>query len=29
MLIMTRSGFGYTGVDCMAWMLEIGFRQAR
>ena len=29
MLIETRGGFDYTGADCMAWMREAGFREAR
>ena len=29
MLIETDGGFDYTGADCIAWMKEIGFREAR
>lgn len=29
MLIETPGGFDYTGADCMSWMQEAGFRQAR
>ena len=29
MLIETPGGFDYTGADCMAWMKEAGFREAR
>lgn len=29
MLIETRGGFDYTGADCMGWMKEVGFREAR
>ena len=29
MLIETRGGFDYTGADCMGWMREAGFRDAR
>lgn len=29
MLIETPGGFDYTGGDCMAWMKEVGFREAR
>jgi precorrin-6B methylase 2 len=29
MLIETPGGFDYTGRDCMAWMKEAGFREAR
>jgi hypothetical protein len=29
MLIETPGGFDYTGADCMAWMREAGFREAR
>lgn len=29
MLIETPGGFDYTGADCMAWMKEVGFREAR
>jgi hypothetical protein len=29
MLIMIRGGFDYTGADCMGWMRESGFRDAR
>ena len=29
MLIETPGGFDYTGQDCMAWMKEVGFREAR
>jgi hypothetical protein len=29
MLIETPDGFDYTGADCMGWMKEVGFREAR
>ena len=29
MLIETPAGFDYTGADCMGWMKEAGFREAR
>jgi len=29
MLIETDGGFDYTGADCIGWMKEIGFRNAR
>jgi hypothetical protein len=29
MLIETPGGFDYTGADCVAWMNEAGFREAR
>jgi hypothetical protein len=29
MLIETRGGFDYTGADCIGWMREVGFREAR
>jgi hypothetical protein len=29
MLIETHGGFDYTGADCIGWMKEAGFRQAR
>jgi len=29
MLIETRGGFDYTGADCVGWMKEAGFREAR
>ncbi len=29
MLIETPGGFDYTGADCMMWMREAGFREAR
>ncbi len=29
MLIETRGGFDYTAADCMGWMREAGFREAR
>ena len=29
MLIETPGGFDYTGADCIAWMQEAGFREAR
>jgi SAM-dependent methyltransferase len=29
MLIETRGGFDYTGVDCTGWMREAGFQQAQ
>lgn len=29
MLIETKSGFDYTGADCIGWMKEAGFREAR
>jgi hypothetical protein len=29
MLIETRGGFDYTGLDCAAWMREVGFNQTR
>jgi hypothetical protein len=29
MLIETRGGFDYTGADCVGWMREAGFREAR
>ncbi len=29
MLIETPGGFDYTGADCMSWMKETGFREAR
>src|ERR1043166_1249869 len=29
MLIETEGGFDYTGADCMGWMKEAGFREAR
>lgn len=28
MLIETSGGFDYTGADCVAWMREVGFREA-
>jgi O-methyltransferase domain/Dimerisation domain len=29
MLIETPGGFDYTGADCVGWMREVGFREAR
>jgi hypothetical protein len=29
MLIMTAGGFDFTGADCIAWMLDVGFRDMR
>jgi hypothetical protein len=29
MLIETQAGFDYTGADCIEWMGEVGFREAR
>jgi hypothetical protein len=29
MLIETEGGFDYTGADCIGWMKEAGFREAR
>ena len=29
MLVETRGGFDYTGADCIAWMKDAGFREAR
>ena len=29
MLIETRGGFDYTGADCIGWMKDAGFREAR
>ncbi|UJR87278.1 Hypothetical protein I5071_700 (plasmid) [Sandaracinus amylolyticus] len=29
MLIETRGGFDFTGADCIRWMREAGFREAR
>src|SRR5262249_12553951 len=29
MLIETPGGFDYTGADCIGWMREAGFREAR
>ena len=29
MLIETPGGFDYTGADCIGWMKEAGFRDAR
>ncbi|PTL84099.1 methyltransferase [Vitiosangium sp. GDMCC 1.1324] len=29
MLIETHGGFDYTGADCIGWMREVGFREAR
>jgi len=29
MLIETREGFDYTGADCVSWMRDVGFREAR
>lgn len=29
MLIETRGGFDYTGADCMGWMKDAGFKDAR
>jgi SAM-dependent methyltransferase len=29
MLIETPGGFDYTGADCIGWMKEVGFREAR
>jgi hypothetical protein len=29
MLIETQEGFDYTGADCMRWMREVGFKEAR
>ena len=29
MLIETPGGFDYTGADCVQWMQEAGFREAR
>ena len=29
MLIETSDGFDYTGADCMGWMKQAGFREAR
>lgn len=29
MLIETKGGFDYTGADCMGWMKDAGFREAR
>ena len=29
MLIETRGGFDYTGADCIGWMRDAGFAEAR
>jgi hypothetical protein len=29
MLIETKDGFDYTGADCIGWMSQAGFREAR
>ncbi|MGC2545866.1 MAG: methyltransferase, partial [Silvibacterium sp.] len=29
MLIETAGGFDYTGAECIGWMKEAGFREAR
>ena len=29
MLIETHGGFDYTGAECLSWMKETGFRDAR
>ena len=29
MLVETPGGFDYTGADCLGWMREAGFRDAR
>jgi hypothetical protein len=29
MLIETQGGFDYTGADCIGWMREAGFAEAR
>ncbi len=29
MLIETRGGFDFTGADCIGWMEQVGFREAR
>lgn len=29
MLIETRGGFDFTGADCIGWMKQVGFREAR
>jgi hypothetical protein len=29
MLIMTDEGFDFTSADCIAWMRDAGFRDAR
>jgi O-methyltransferase domain/Dimerisation domain len=29
MLIETQEGFDYTGADCVSWMRDVGFREAR
>jgi len=29
MLIETKDGFDYTGADCLGWMKQAGFREAR
>ena len=29
MMIETQGGFDYTGADCIGWMLDAGFREAR
>ena len=29
MLLETHGGFDYTGADCIGWMQQVGFRQAR
>jgi precorrin-6B methylase 2 len=29
MLIETTGGFDYTGADCVGWMKEVGFKEAR
>ena len=29
MLIETNAGFDYTGANCIGWLKDTGFRQAR
>ena len=29
MLVMTASGFDFTGADCIGWMTEVGFKDCR
>jgi hypothetical protein len=29
MLVESPGGFDYTGQDCIGWMKEVGFREAR
>jgi hypothetical protein len=29
MLIETRGGFDFSGADCISWMREVGFSDAR